>query len=98
MANGRKPDFNLSAKPRDGRPGNKVGAGWINDDGSISISLNIGVTLSWNDDLFLGLFPVEGRANRTGRSIHRTPYEKPAYDGEGGNEPDMEPPFGVDRG
>jgi hypothetical protein len=95
MANGgRKPDFNLSAKPRDGRPGNKVGAGWINDDGSISIALNVGVTLSWNDDLFLGLFPVEGRANRRtpGPAVTRTQVAD-----EGGFEPDMDPPFGVTR-
>ena len=56
----RKPDFNLSAKPKDGQPGCKVGAGWKNDDGSISIKLNVGTTLSWNDDLFLGLFPTDG--------------------------------------
>jgi hypothetical protein len=93
MANGgRKPDFNLSAKPKDGRPGNKVGAGWINDDGSISIALNVGTTLSWNDELFIGLFPVENR--RAPRPV----AARAQVADEGGFEPDMEPPFGVDRG
>jgi hypothetical protein len=87
MANGgRKPDFNLSVKPKDGRMGNKVGAAWKNDDGSISISLNVGVTLSWNDELFIGLFPVEDRATRT---------PKPKTKEEDGAEPEIEPPFGT---
>ena len=38
---------------------NEVGAGWVNDDGSFSISLNVGVTLSWNDGLTVTAFPVE---------------------------------------
>jgi hypothetical protein len=90
----RKPDFNLSAKPKDGQPGCKVGAGWKNDDGSISIKLNVGTTLSWNDDLFLGLFPTDGEwRNRPKPVVARAQVAD-----EGGYEPDMDPPFGVDRG
>lgn len=93
MGDGKKPDFNLSAKPRDGRLGGKVGAGWKNTDGSISIQLNVGVTLSWNDELFIGLFPA---GEWRGRSKHRTPHEKsdPADYDERSPDLEDEVPFG----
>jgi hypothetical protein len=39
-----------------GRKGGRVGAAWVNPDGSISIHLDTGVTLSWNDGLMITAF------------------------------------------
>jgi hypothetical protein len=33
-----------------------VGAAWLNDDGSISITLNAGVSLRWDDGLMITAF------------------------------------------
>ena len=59
---GKKPTHNLRIKERmahgerAARKGT-IGAGWQNEDGSFTISLNPGVVLSWSDDVHLGLFP-----------------------------------------
>jgi hypothetical protein len=55
----RAADYNVRIKQRAGdKPrANTVGGAWKNADGSISIVLDVGVSLSWKDDLFIGLFP-----------------------------------------
>jgi hypothetical protein len=54
------------------------GAAWLNAEGWLTIKLNAGVRLAWDDDLHIGLFPVE----RAGRQVET--------DRDGGEEP---PPF-----
>lgn len=38
------------------KKGGRVGAAWLNKDGSISIHLDTGITLSWNDGLMITAF------------------------------------------
>jgi hypothetical protein len=58
---GRKPDFWLKAMNKQYNEKSKVGAGWKNADGSISIDLNPFVVLSApiTTDLVLTLFPID---------------------------------------
>ena len=59
MAGGKKPDWNLSAMDPENICKGKVGAGWSNDDGTISMKLDPFVTLSAMDNLKIKLFPYE---------------------------------------
>lgn len=57
MAKSRIPEYKLSAlNKRTGEKGD-VGAGWRNEDGSISIKLNMHVVLRQSRDHVLTLFP-----------------------------------------
>lgn len=62
---GRKPDFRLKVFDKDTEESGEVGAGWRNDDGSISIRLNGWVVLSQRDlrNQLLTLFPEDGRGD-----------------------------------
>jgi len=55
----RPPDFRLSIKHRVTGASGTVGAAWKDDRGFLNIRLNPGVVLSWQDDVYLNLFPVE---------------------------------------
>jgi len=56
MATGKRPDFNIGVKdPSTGSTNSNVGAAWKNDDGSIGVKLNPGVSLTSN--LQIRLFP-----------------------------------------
>lgn len=59
----RKPDFWLKALDKTTNEKAKVGAGWKNPDGSISIDLNAFVTLNARPDLVLTLFSIERGVN-----------------------------------
>lgn len=52
----RTPDFYLKAMDKETGQKDKVGAAWINDNGSISIVINRFVTLSGKDNINLVLF------------------------------------------
>lgn len=59
-----KPDYILFAKERstdlDSKPKSRIGAAWINSTGKgINITLNVGVSLSWNDNIYITLWPNE---------------------------------------
>jgi hypothetical protein len=55
----RKPDYYLMAKDRedDNKKAARVGAAWTNPKGGISIVLNTCSVLSWQDGVFLTLWP-----------------------------------------
>lgn len=53
-----RPTHVLSVKEREGKGTCRVGVGWLNPDGSVSIQLNPCVVLSARDDVFISLFPV----------------------------------------
>ena len=38
-----------------------AGAAWVNKDGSISLTINLGIVLTDNKDIVLTLFPYEER-------------------------------------
>ena len=55
----RRPTHVIKVMDRD-RPekgGNAAGVGWANEDGSLTIHLNIGIVLSWKDNLAITAFP-----------------------------------------
>lgn len=54
MAN--KPDYRLHALNKESQEKNRIGAGWINDDGSISIRLDAFVKLEAGPNLVLTMF------------------------------------------
>lgn len=56
---GRKPDFKLKILDKTTDEKSEIGAGWKNDDGSISIVLNMCTTVSRDPNQVLTLFPVE---------------------------------------
>ncbi len=53
---GRRPDYILSALCKRTELRGRVGAAWVNEDGTLSIKLNAFVVLSANDDLVITLF------------------------------------------
>lgn len=56
---GNKPDFKLHALNKTTQEKNRVGAGWSNPDGSISIRLEAFIVLAPSPDLVLTLFPED---------------------------------------
>ena len=61
-----KPTHRLKAKVRtDDNSGayGDVGAAWLNENGSLSVRLNIGIVLDWRDNCLLTLFPSEASAS-----------------------------------
>ena len=70
MSQGRPPDFRLSIKHRVTGAAGVVGAAWKDDRGFLSIRLNPGVVLSWQDDVYINLFPIEDTPKfRTPRAV-----------------------------
>jgi hypothetical protein len=61
--NGRQPthDLCIAEKLSDGTLGRKgrIGCGWLNADGSMSVALNPGTVLDWRDNVLITLFKVE---------------------------------------
>jgi hypothetical protein len=60
---GRKPDFWLKAMNKATNEKRKVGAGWKNEDGSVSIDIDAFTVLQSSPDLVLTLFSVERDVN-----------------------------------
>lgn len=63
----RRPTHVIKVMDRD-RPekgGNAVGVGWANEDRSLTIHLNIGVVLSWKDNLAITAFPMRPTQTQT---------------------------------
>lgn len=80
MSNNRQPDYVLKVFDKTNQARGVVGAGWSDTNGRISIKLNPGVALSYNNDLVISLFINDQKG----------PNSKPA----GGNQYDD--PFGDD--
>ena len=54
-----KPTHLLKVKEREGEGKTTIGVGWMRTDGSMSVSLNPCVVLSWQDNVIINLFPIE---------------------------------------
>lgn len=54
-----QPTHRLRLLDKESGRGATVGAGWLNKDGHITINLNPGVRLSWDDNVTLTLWPVD---------------------------------------
>lgn len=60
MAKGRTPDFEAKAMNKENDRSHRVGAAWLNDNGSVSIELDEFVVLTGKDkNTVLTLFPWE---------------------------------------
>lgn len=57
----RAPDFDVKALRKDTDEKARIGAGWINKDGSISIVLDSFVVLQSHPKLIITCFPHKGR-------------------------------------
>lgn len=57
----RTPDYDFLAMNKDTDERNRVGAGWINPDGSISIVLSPFIQLSASKSLVLNLFTKKAK-------------------------------------
>jgi len=53
-----KPTHKLRIKDKATKVSGTIGSAWLNANGSMSIHLNTGVTLSWKDDVHITAFPV----------------------------------------
>lgn len=58
----RKPDYKLKVLNKKTEERGEIGAGWLNQDGSVSIKLNLFINLKANKDLVITLFPYENQA------------------------------------
>lgn len=56
---GRKPEFRLKVKHKVSEQTANQGAGWLNDDGSITIKLDLCAVLTHDPDLLITLFPID---------------------------------------
>jgi hypothetical protein len=90
VSGGEKPTYILSVLHKESKKKGKVGAAWLKPDGSISIRLEAGVTISWKDDFVISLFP-----NRAGDSEYWNRRHQHENNGTSRSPtPDDEPPFG----
>lgn len=56
----RKPDYNLKAiDPKTGETSGRIAAGWIEEDGSVTIKLDMCIRLDAKDGLTYKLFPSD---------------------------------------
>jgi hypothetical protein len=54
-----RPTHRIKVKRTDGDSKDSaiIGAAWLNDSGSITIKLHMGVSIAWNDGLTITAFP-----------------------------------------
>ena len=61
----KKPDWRIKILNKvTGRKNISVGAGWNNNDGSISIVLSPGIVLTDNPDLMISLFHIDTKTDK----------------------------------
>lgn len=53
-----KPTHRIKAKVKDSLDTASIGVAWLNDNMSMTIRLNVGVSIAWNDELVITAFPV----------------------------------------
>jgi len=55
----RTPDYNVKAMNKATNEKARIGAGWLNEDNSISIALNSFTIIESNPNLLITLFPYD---------------------------------------
>ncbi len=55
---GRKPEYRLKVKHKVTNQTAEQGAGWVNEDGSITIKLDLCAVLTSDKELLVTLFPI----------------------------------------
>lgn len=92
MKNGAKPDYQLSAWEPNTKRSRVVGAAWVRAKGHVSIRLDVGTVLRWDDGLVLTMFPEDDGERRSPSQEEARPSqgeEAPPFDDDG-----TWPPFG----
>lgn len=64
MATPKKPTHVIRVKARDTNKTSTVGKAWLNDDGSVSISLDPAIVLRRDDPFFITAFPTNNDEER----------------------------------
>lgn len=66
-----KPTHYLYVKRKDGKSKAMcVGAGWMNEEGWISVQLNPCVTLTDREDVYINLYPARDDGDEEGKRYH----------------------------
>lgn len=60
---GRKPDYWVKAMNKATNEKRKIGAAWMNEDGSVSINIDCFTVLQASPDLVITLFPITRGVN-----------------------------------
>ena len=71
MSTGRKPDYRFRAYHKTTKASGEVGAAWLNEDKSLSISLNPGAFLMYDPEIVLRLFPADSRPTAPGEYVNK---------------------------
>jgi len=71
------PTHILSAFNKSNQSRGRIGAGWLQPDGSISISLNPCVTIAQHEDIVIKLFPAKDEDTHERRVVPRQTAVKP---------------------
>ena len=56
-----KPTHRIKVQDKQTNASGVIGSAWLNASGSMSITLNPGVVLSWQDDVRITAFPVDSK-------------------------------------
>ena len=83
------PDFKLKALDKLTEQKSEVGAGWRNQDGSISIRLNLCTVLHSSPNLVLTLFPNDSKRNNYVQAAEHLRVSEDRPD-EAGRQPDQQ--------
>lgn len=85
---GKKPDYDVACLDKETEFKGRVGAAWINPDGSVSVVLNHRVSLPTQNgtNLLITLFPTTSKAVLKG-----VPSDKPASQASSTNSPQPAP-------
>ena len=70
----RQPDYDLSYLNKSTNEKGRIGVGWENDNGSISVKLNVLVRLESDPDMVLTLFPRNKRQEPIDDCEHEAPF------------------------
>lgn len=89
----RQPDYNVSCLNKQTEVKGKIGAAWINDDGSIRIVLDPFVVLPPSPVAVITLFKVGNYQKRETKPRPRTAADSLDDAERGGDPPDNEVPF-----
>lgn len=74
MKEPRKPDYRLRIKDKETSEPMTVGAGWKNEDGSISIQVSKLIKVELSEKVFVTLFPIEDQTDLKPYPVETIPH------------------------
>jgi hypothetical protein len=70
---GQRPTYRVCVLHKESGAKGTIGAAWQKDDGSISVRLEAGVTISWRDGFVISLFPIAPRPSAASEESDEPP-------------------------